>query len=121
MTAWSLPTVKDAKFYEVTKQIVLTSHTVGMDFLVVSKKIYDGLPPERQKAMVEAARSAFAGVRAKLLAAEAELGDFFKAQGLKVYAPNLDAFRTQVQKAYLESPYAKDWPKGLVDRINAVK
>ena len=116
-----LPTVKDARFYEVTKQIVLTSHTVGMDFLVVSKKIYDGLPPERQKAMVEAARSAFAGVRAKLLAAEAELGDFFKAQGLKVYAPNLDAFRTQVQKAYLESPYAKDWPKGLVDRINAVK
>ncbi len=116
-----IPTVKDMKFYEVTKQIVLTSHTVGMDFLVVSKKIFDGLPPERQRAMVDAARTAFAAVRTKQLAAEAELGDFFKAQGLKVYAPNLDAFRTHVQKAYLESPYAKEWPKGLLERVNAVR
>ena len=116
-----LPTVKDARFYEVTKQIVLTSHTVGMDFLVISKKIYDGLPADRQKALVDAAKSAFGAVRTKQLAAEAELGDFFKAQGLKVYTPNLDAFRAHVQKAYLESPYAKDWPKGLVERINAVK
>jgi TRAP-type C4-dicarboxylate transport system substrate-binding protein len=92
-----------------------------MDFLVVSKKIYDGMPAERQKAMVDGAKSAFAAVRAKQLTAEAELGDFFKAQGLKVYTPNLEAFRAQVQKAYLESPYAKDWPKGMVERINAVK
>jgi tripartite ATP-independent transporter DctP family solute receptor len=116
-----LPTVKDAKFYEVTKQIVLTSHTVGMDFLVVSKKIFDGLKPEQQKAMIDAAKSAFAAVRTKQLAAEAELGEFFKAQGLKVYTPNVVAFRTQVQKAYLESSYAKDWPKGMLERINAVK
>lgn len=116
-----LPTVKDAKFHEVTKQIVLTSHTVGMDFIVVSKKIFDGLTPQQQQTMVDAAKRAFADVRAKQLAAEAELGEFFKAQGLKVYTPDLDAFRAQVQKAYLKSPYAKDWPKGMVERINAIK
>ena len=116
-----LPTVKDSKFYEVTKQIVLTNHTVGMDFLVISKKIYDGLKPEQQKALVDSASKSFDALRMKIVVAESELGSFFKAQGLKVYSPNLDAFRTQVQKAYLESPYAKDWPKGLVDRINAVK
>jgi len=116
-----LPTVKDSKFYEVTKQIVLTNHTVGMDFLVISKKVYDGLKPEQQKTLVDATKSAFQAMRLKVAASETELTDFFKAQGLKVYSPNLDAFRTQVQKAYLESPYAKDWPKGMVERVNAVK
>jgi TRAP-type C4-dicarboxylate transport system substrate-binding protein len=116
-----LPTVKDAKFHEVTRQIVLTSHTVGMDFIVVSKKIFDALTAQQQETMVAAAKRAFADVRAKQLAAEAELGEFFKAQGLKVYTPDLEAFRTRVQKAYLESPYAKDWPKGMVERINAIK
>jgi len=116
-----LPTVKDAKFYEVTKQIVLTSHTVGMDFLVLSKKIFDGLNSQQQRAMVDGAKRVFADVQTKQLAAEAELGEFFKVQGLKVYVPNLDAFRSQVQKAYRESPYAKDWPNGMIERINAIK
>ena len=116
-----LPTVKDAKFYEVTKQIVLTNHTVGMDFLVISKKIYDGMKPDQQKMLVDGAKKAFDDMRMKIVKSESELGDFFKAQGLKVYSPNLDAFRTHVQKAYLESPYAKDWPKGMVERVNAVR
>ena len=116
-----LPTVKDSKFYEVTKQIILTNHTVGMDFLVISKKLHDSMKPEQQKALFDAANVSFTASSIKIVAAESELGNFFKAQGLKVYSPNLDAFRTQVQKAYLESPYAKDWPKGIVERINGVK
>jgi len=39
---------------------------------------------------------------------------------LKVYTPDIDAFRTQVQKAYLESDFAKTWPEGMVDKINAL-
>lgn len=116
-----LPTVKDSKFYEVTKQIVLTNHTVGMDFLVISKKIYDGLKPDQQEKLVDSAKNVFDDMRLKIVKSESELGDFFKAQGLKVYSPNLDAFRVHVQKMYLESSYAKDWPKGMVERINAIK
>ncbi|MBM3629115.1 MAG: C4-dicarboxylate ABC transporter, partial [Alphaproteobacteria bacterium] len=40
---------------------------------------------------------------------------------LKVYAPDVDAFRAHVQKAYLESRFAKDWPAGMVDKINAIR
>lgn len=116
-----LPTVRDSKFYEVTDQIVLTSHTVGMDFLVISRAVYDALTPEQQQTMVEAAQSAFTAVREKQIALEAELANFFRGEGLEVYTPDVDAFRTQVQKAYLESPYAADWPAGLLDRINAVE
>ena len=38
-----LPTVMDAKYYEVTKQIVLTSHLVDLNYLTVSKKVWDQL------------------------------------------------------------------------------
>ena len=44
-----------------------------------------------------------------------------KEKGLKVYKPDLDAFRAHVQKEYLASKFAKDWPAGMVDKINAIK
>ncbi len=116
-----LPTNRDSKFYEVTKQIVLTSHLVDMNFLAFSKKVWDKLTPAQQKAVEEGASKAAEWGRQAQLATEKELEQFFKDKGLKVYEPNVEAFRTQVQKAYLESKFAKDWPKGMVDRVNAVK
>ena len=32
----------------------------------------------------------------------------------------LEAFRKQAQKMYLESELSKAWPKGVLDRINAL-
>lgn len=47
--------------------------------------------------------------------------DFFKAQGLDVYAPNVDAFRTEAQRRYLASSQSQSWPPGILDRINAIR
>jgi tripartite ATP-independent transporter DctP family solute receptor len=116
-----LPTDKDSKFYEVTKQIVLTSHLVDLNYLAFSKKVWDGLTPEQQATVQKAADDAAESGRQKQLKLEAELEQFFKDQGLKVYAPDVEAFRTQVQKAYLESDFAKAWVPGMVDQINALK
>jgi tripartite ATP-independent transporter DctP family solute receptor len=115
-----LPTDRDSKFYEVTKQIVLTSHLVDQNYIAFSKKVWDGLTAEQQATVQKAADDAAELGRQRQLALEAELEQFFKDQGLKVYAPDIEAFRTQVQKAYLESEFAKDWPKGLLDQINAI-
>ena len=41
-----------------------------------------------------------------------ELVDFFKKQGLEVYAPDVAAFRDFAQKKYLASDLAKSWPAG---------
>ena len=46
-----LPTVRDSKFYEVTKQIVLTSHLVDLNYLAFSKRVWDRLTPEQQAAV----------------------------------------------------------------------
>ncbi|WP_373504741.1 TRAP transporter substrate-binding protein DctP [Aestuariivirga sp.] len=115
-----LPTVMDAKFYEVTKQIVLTSHLVDLNYLTLSKKVWDSLSPENQAKLQKAADDAAEFGRQNQLAKEVELVEGLKAKGLKVYEPDLDAFRTTVQKAYLESEFSKVWPAGIVDKINAL-
>lgn len=116
-----LPTVRDSKFYEVTKQIILTSHLVDLNYLALSKPVWDAMTPEQQATTQKAADDAAAAARSRQLGLEDELVQFFKDQGLKVYEPDVEAFRAQVQAAYLASDYAKAWPEGIVEKINAIK
>lgn len=115
-----LPTVRDAKFYEVTKQVVLTSHLVDLNYLTLSKKVWDRLTPQQQATLQKAADDASASGRQKQLQLEGELEAFLKEKGLKVYTPDLAAFRKQVQEAYLKSDLSKNWEKGAVEKINAL-
>jgi tripartite ATP-independent transporter DctP family solute receptor len=116
-----LPSDKAAKFYEVTKQIVLTGHLVDAIFLSMAKPTWEKLSPPQQAKVLEAAKAATAYNNENRIKDEAELVGFFKSAGLAVYEPDVEAFRKQVQKLYLESEFAKTWPAGIVDRINAVK
>jgi TRAP-type transport system periplasmic protein len=116
-----LPNVQNMKFYEVMSQIVLTSHLVGYDLLAVNLKTWNGMPPPRQKAFQAAADKAMAWSTAEHLKREAELADGFRKQGLQVYAPDQNAFRAHAQKVYLASDEAKEWPKGMLEKINALK
>lgn len=115
-----LPNVENMKFYEVMKQIVMTSHLVGYDLLVVSKKVWDEMTPEQQTAFQAAADEAIDWSQAEHLKREEELAKTFADQGLKIYTPDLDAFRSHAQQMYLDSDIAKDWPEGMLDRINAM-
>lgn len=115
-----LPTVVDKKFYEVTKQIILTSHLVDLNYIAISKKVWDKMTPEQQAKVQAGADAAAESGREKQLALEAELVSFLKEKGLKVYEPNLDAFRKRVQSMYLDSEIAKSWPEGLLEKINAL-
>lgn len=115
-----LPTNRDAKFFEVTKQIVLTSHLVDLNYITLSKKVWDKLTPAQQATVQKAADAAAESGRQKQLKLEGELEQFFKDKGLKVYTPDLAAFRAQVQGAYLKSDLAKNWEKGALEKINAL-
>ncbi|MCB1400831.1 MAG: TRAP transporter substrate-binding protein DctP [Rhodobacteraceae bacterium] len=113
-----LPTVVDSKFYEVTKQIVLTSHLVDLNYVAFSKSVFDSLTPEQQATVVQAAEEAAEIARQVQLKKEEELVSFLTDQGLKIYEPDVAAFRDHVQAEYLASDYAKDWPEGMLERIN---
>ena len=52
-----LPTVVDAKFYEVTNQIALTSHLVDLNYVAFSKAVWDGLTADQQATVQAAAAS----------------------------------------------------------------
>jgi tripartite ATP-independent transporter DctP family solute receptor len=116
-----LPSVRDSKFHEVTRQIVLTSHLVDQNYLAISKRVWDRFTPAQQAVIQKAADDASELGRQRQLALETELEGFFKAQGLKVYTPDVEAFRKKVQTDYAASKFAADWPPGLVDRINSIR
>jgi TRAP-type transport system periplasmic protein len=115
-----LPNDYNMKFYEVTSQIVLTSHLIGYDLFVVSKDTWDSLTPEQQTKLETEVKKAIGWSTEQHLAEESKLVQFFKDEGLKVYTPDVDAFRTYAQQMYLESDLAKDWPEGMLDKINAL-
>ncbi len=115
-----LPNDYNMKFYEVTSQIVLTGHLVGFDVLAISSKLWNGFTPEQQETLQSAVDAAIAKSTQRHLDREAELVQFFKDEGLKVYEPDRIAFRDFAQKKYLESDFAKSWPEGMVDAINAI-
>ena len=116
-----LPNVQAMKFYEVMSQIVLTSHLIGFDLLTVNLKTWRSMSPARQAAFQAAADKAINWSTAEHLKREAELAESFRKQGLDIYAPDVKAFREHAQKVYLASDQAKDWPKGMLEKINAMK
>ncbi len=116
-----LPSVRAAKFYEVTKQIVLTNHLVDGIFISISNKSWNALSAAQKGKVKAAAQAAAAFNNENRLKEEAQIVDFFKQQGLQVTTPDVEAFRKAVQAAYANSDIAKAWPKGLLDRINATR
>ncbi len=115
-----LPTVVDSKFYEVTKQIALTSHLVDLNYIAFSKEVFDSLTPEQQQVVQDAAVATAESGRKNQLQKEDELVSFLEEQGLEIYEPDVAAFRTHVQEQYLNSDASADWPEGVLEKINAL-
>ena len=116
-----LPNVQAVKFYEVMSQIVLTSHLIGYDLLCMNLKLWNSLPGAKQKSVQAAVDKALKWSTEEHLKREAELADSFRKQGLEIYTPDVAAFRAHAQKIYLASDEAKEWPKGMLEKIAAVK
>ena len=108
------------KFDEVTNQFILTKHVIAYDVMVIRSKIWDAMKPEQQ-AKFQAAADKMSDENIKRFdAQEAETLEYFKKEGKKVYEPDVAAFRTFAQKKYVDK-YGNDWPKGALEKINAVK
>jgi len=116
-----LPNVQAMKFHEVMSQIVLTSHLIGYDLLTINLKTWSGMAAAQQKAFQAAVDKALKWSTAEHLKREAELAEGFKKAGLEVYSPDVKAFREHAQKVYLASDEAKAWPRGMIERIAALK
>lgn len=107
------------KFDEVTTQFVLTKHVIAYDVMAIRSKIWDQLKPAQQAKFQAAADQMSAENIKRFDSKETETLDYFKKEGKKVYTPDVAAFRTFAQKKYVDK-YGKDWPKGALEKINAI-
>jgi tripartite ATP-independent transporter DctP family solute receptor len=113
-----LPDAMASKFYEVSKQVVLTSHMVSNTFFTMAGKFWNSLSDAEKKAITDAELAAKQLNDDGVIATETDAAAFFEGKGVKVTTPDVAAFRETVQKAFLDSDFAKSWPAGMLERIN---
>ena len=119
-----LPTDKNAKFYEVTKYIILTDHVVNSVWPTINEKKWQSLSEIDQlviRMAIEKARKFCAETNLK---AESELCDFFREQGLIIIEdPDKAAFAAYAKNSYAteSKDISKDWDMELYEEIQALK
>jgi TRAP-type C4-dicarboxylate transport system substrate-binding protein len=106
-----------AKFYEVSQQIVLTSHMVQPVFLAMAKPFWDKLDTNQKKVLGEAARKAAKAGDEGRLADEIAIVQALQQRGLSVDAVDLAAFREAADRVYADSAYAKAWDAAGLMRV----
>lgn len=116
-----LPTDKNAKFYEVTKYIVLTDHFINPIFPTINEKKWQSLGEDLQAKVLQAVAAAKEVCDSTNIDAEAELVEFFKGEGMTVLTPDKAAFIERAQKMYLENKeISGSWDMELFEKVQSL-
>lgn len=116
------PTIFNAaKFSEVSKQMVLTSHLVQPIFYAIAKPWFDKLAPDQQRKLRDAAVLAAKWNDDNRLNDEKTVIDGLAAKGLTVSRPDLAPFRANADKVYAGAEAAKAWDRKLMEEAMAVR
>lgn len=115
-----LPTNYNAKFYEVTRYIVMTDHVVDTVWPTMNEAKWQSLTAQQQQWVLQALEVAKEHVDSTNLANEARLADYFRSQGTIVIDDlDKDAFIEFAQNSYLnDSPEISGaWDLDLYEEI----
>ncbi len=116
------PTIFNAaKFHEVSKQMVLTSHLVQPIFYAIAKPYFDKLKPDQQAKLRAAAIKGAKWNDDNRLNDEKTVIDGLAAKGLTVSRPDLAPFRANADKVYAGADAAKAWDRKLMEEAMAVR
>ncbi len=119
-----LPTDQAAKFYEVTKYIVLTHHVVDSVWPAINEKKWQTLTAQQKGWVTQAIEKGRAFCDQTNLDKEKSILDFFRQQGLTVIEnPDRAAFAAYAKNYYKNEAkdITKDWDWNLYDEIQKVK
>lgn len=108
-----IPSIVNAKIYEVQKHVTLDGHNYGVDWFVLSDKFYKSLPSNLQKVVLDAGKVACAEERRVNRALTSDGIKTLKEKGVTVYTPTA-AELAQFKKA-TQQPVI-DWLKTKVDQ-----
>jgi tripartite ATP-independent transporter DctP family solute receptor len=111
-----LPTNETAKFYEVTKYIVMTSHVMGQLWPIIHEPLWQGMPAEYKQWIRMSLLTARHYMNHMVLEGEATLLEKFEKQyGLKITYPDLEPWRKAARPAYKE--FESKWGAGVYEKI----
>lgn len=115
-----LLTIYANKFHEVQDYLMLTRHQRVILPFVIEERIFAGMSPSQQDALLRAARDAGEFASQLTIDEENRLVDRFKELGVTVIGPDdgldIAAFQQRVRPSVI-AQFSDTWPQGLVDRI----
>lgn len=115
-----LGTDKNAKFYEVTKYIVLTNHVVDSTWPTINEKKWQSFSDQQKEWVLEAVEKARDFCDSKNLETEAGILDFFKGEGMTIIEdPDIAAFAEYAQNSYKteSKEISADWDWDLYAQV----
>ena len=115
-----LPVLWGAKFYEVQKFATLTNHAYSPIIVVMNKTVFDGMPANYQKILVDSAREAAQYQRELNAQNESQILAGLKKAGMQVDQVDMTPFRAIVYDAVRKQYAEKNGPE-LLNAIEAEK
>lgn len=118
-----LGTDKNAKFYEVTKYIVLTNHVVDSTWPTINEKKWQSFSDEQKAWVMQAVDVAREACDKQNLATEADILDFFRGEGMIIIEdPDIKAFAEYAKNSYLteSKDISKDWDMDLYEQVQSM-
>src|SRR5713101_6280807 len=109
------------KIYEVSKYVSMTFHNYGPTLVVMNLAIWQGLPPDQQKLILDVGREAQAKIREATESVDnfAKAKEILEAKGMKVNAADVASFR-RVAEEKIWPGYKQQYGE-LWDKIVATK
>ncbi|MBN1124802.1 MAG: TRAP transporter substrate-binding protein [Sedimentisphaerales bacterium] len=95
--------ILSAGFYEVQKYCNQTEHVIGWVYVVLGEKQYQALPPDLQKAVLQAGREMQQYHQQIFEQAQAELVEKLKQHGMTFVEVDKEAFRQKASQAVLSA------------------
>ena len=83
------------RFYEVADYVNLTSHVTNLLFFLMNGQAFETLSSDYQQIILDAFQEGSTYIIEGLKAEDAELLDYFRAEGLQIIEPDIEAFRTK--------------------------
>ncbi len=105
-----------AKFYEVSEQVVLTTHMVQPVFFALAKPVWDKLNADQKKTLEAAAKKAAKTGDDNRVADETTIVTALKGRNLAVDTIDLAVFRASADKAYEGAEATKAWDMSWIKR-----
>ena len=116
-----LPTDKNAKFYEVTKYIILTDHFINPIMPTINEEKWQSLTDEQKRWVMQGIEAGQELCDTQNLEQEEELVDFFKNEGMTIIEPDKEAFKAYALDMVMNNEeMTGNWDMELFEEVQAL-